>query len=261
MRSTETNRRTQLDQELPIAGNQEPRINDRIRAREVRLVAADGEQVGITPLPEALATARQQGLDLVEVADKANPPVCRIMDYGKYKYEAAQRAKDSRKKSTNIVVKEMKYRPKIGQGDFDTKTRKVKGFLEEGHKVKLTIMFRGREVQHPELGRKILDGVAEVVDDIAKVEAYPRLDGRNMTMVLGPDKQAIAAIKKARVQEERAAQAKAEEAAAEPAEVPEVDTDAAVDVTEVSEPETVDTDAAVEVTEVSEPETVDTDAE
>ena len=182
----------------------------------MRLVGADGEQVGIKPLPEALAAARQQGLDLVEVADKANPPVCRIMDYGKYKYEAAQRAKDSRKKSTNIVVKEMKYRPKIGQGDFDTKTRKVKGFLEEGHKVKLTIMFRGREVQHPELGRRILDDVAEVVEDIAKVEAYPRLDGRNMTMVLAPDKKAIEALKKARAQEQReAAQADPADAAAE----------------------------------------------
>jgi len=167
-------------------------------------VGADGEQVGIKPLPEALASARAQGLDLVEVADKANPPVCRIMDYGKYKYETAQRAKDSRKKSTNIVVKEMKYRPKIGQGDFDTKTRKVKGFLEEGHKVKLTIMFRGREVQHPELGRKILDQVADVVEEIAKVVAYLRLDGRNMTMVLGPDKKAIEALKKARAQEQKA---------------------------------------------------------
>jgi len=180
------------------------------------LVGADGEQIGIKPLPEALAAARQQGFDLVEVADKANPPVCRIMDYGKYKYEAAQRAKDSRKKSTNIVVKEMKYRPKIGQGDFNTKTRKVKGFLEEGHKVKLTIMFRGREVQHPELGRKILDDVAEVVEDIAKIEAYPRLDGRNMTMVLGPDKKAIEALKKARAQE--AAQ-QAQEAQSETADV------------------------------------------
>lgn len=164
-------------------------------------MGADGEQIGIKPLPEALAAARQQGLDLVEVADKANPPVCRIMDYGKYKYEAAQKAKDARKKGTNIVVKEMKYRPKIGQGDFDTKTRKVKGFLEEGHKVKLTIMFRGREVQHPELGRRILDDVAGVVEDIAKVEAYPRLDGRNMTMVLAPDKKAIEALRKARAEE------------------------------------------------------------
>lgn len=176
----------------------------------MRLVGADGEQIGIKPLPEALASARSLGLDLVEVADKANPPVCRIMDYGKYKYEASQRAKDSRKKSTNIVVKEMKYRPKIGVGDFDTKTRKVRHFLEEGHKVKLTIMFRGREVQHPELGRKILDQVAEQMDDIAKLEAYPRLDGRNMTMVLGPDKKALEALKKA----ERLAQAEAEAAEA-----------------------------------------------
>ena len=109
------------------------------------------------------------------------------MDYGKYKYEAAQRAKESRKKASNVVVKEMKYRPKIGSGDFDTKTRKVEKFLHEGHKVKITIMFRGREVSHPELGRRILDNIAERVEEYAKVEVYPRLDGRNMTMVLGPD--------------------------------------------------------------------------
>ncbi len=138
-------------------------------------------------MPDALRMARELGLDLVEVADKANPPVVRIMDYGKYKYETAQRAKESRKKSTNITVKEMKYRPKISGGDFDTKTRKVEAFLQEGHKVKITIMFRGREVTHPELGRKILDDIAERTDAYAKVEAYPRLDGRNMTMVLGPD--------------------------------------------------------------------------
>ena len=131
--------------------------------------------------------ARELELDLVEVADKASPPVVRIMDYGKYKYEAAQRAKESRKKASNVVVKEMKYRPKIGSGDFDTKTRKVEKFLQEGHKVKITIMFRGREVSHPELGRRILDDIAERVEDYAKVEVYPRLDGRNMTMVLGPD--------------------------------------------------------------------------
>jgi translation initiation factor IF-3 len=131
--------------------------------------------------------ARELDLDLVEVADKANPPVCRIMDYGKYKYEAAQRLKESKKKASNVVVKEMKYRPKISGGDFDTKTRKVEKFLQEGHKVKITIMFRGREVTHPELGRRILDDIAERVDEYAKVEAYPRLDGRNMTMVLGPD--------------------------------------------------------------------------
>ncbi len=162
------------------------------------MVGPDGAQIGITPLPEALNMARELELDLVEVADKANPPVCRIMDYGKYKYEAAQRAKESRKKSTNIVVKEMKYRPKIGVGDFDTKTKKVEHFLAEGHKVKVTIMFRGREMQHPELGRKILDQVAAAVTEVAKVEIYPRLDGRNMTMVLGPDKKAQAAADKKR---------------------------------------------------------------
>ena len=156
-------------------------------------MAPDGEQIGIRPLPEALAMARELELDLVEVADKANPPVCRIMDYGKYKYEAAQRAKESRRKSTNVVVKEMKYRPKIGHGDFDTKTRKVEKFLGEGHKVKVTIMFRGREMQHPELGKRILDEVAAEVIDTGRVEVYPKLDGRNMTMVLAPDKKAQAA--------------------------------------------------------------------
>ena len=183
---------------IATATNDEPRINDRIRAREVRLVGPDGAQIGITPLSQALDMARELELDLVEVADKANPPVCRIMDYGKYKYEAAQRAKESRKKSTNVVVKEMKYRPKIGAGDFGTKTKKVAEFLGEGHKVKITIMFRGREMQHPELGRKILDQVAETVTEVGKVEIYPRLDGRNMTMVLGPDKKAQAAADKKR---------------------------------------------------------------
>ncbi|HEX9258555.1 MAG TPA: translation initiation factor IF-3 [Acidimicrobiales bacterium] len=168
----------------------EPRINDRIRAREVRLVAPDGQQIGIKPLPEALSLARELDLDLVEVAPLANPPVCRIMDYGKYKYEEAQRQKESRRKATNVSIKEMKYRPKIGQGDFDTKTRKIAEFLGEGHKVKVTIMFRGREVFHPELGMKILDQVAEHVLAVGKVEAAPKLDGRNMTMVLAPDKKA-----------------------------------------------------------------------
>lgn len=162
----------------------------------MRLIGADGQQIGIKPLPEALAMARELELDLVEVADKAVPPVCRIMDYGKYKYNEAQKAKESRRKASNVVVKEMKYRPKIGQGDFDTKTKKVERFLGEGHKVKVTIMFRGREVYHPDLGRKILDGVAEAVAHVGRVEIYPKLDGRNMTMVLAPDKRAQAAHKR-----------------------------------------------------------------
>ncbi len=150
----------------------------------------DGAQLGIKSLPEALTIARQLDLDLVEVAPSANPPVCRIMDYGKYKFDAAQRAKESRRKTTSVGIKEMKYRPKIGPGDFDTKTRQVLKFLNEGHKVKVTIMFRGREVFHPELGKRILDRVAEHVDGAARVEAEPRLDGRNMVMVLAPDKRA-----------------------------------------------------------------------
>jgi translation initiation factor IF-3 len=144
----------------------------------------------VKPLPEALNIARQMDLDLVEVAAEANPPVCKIMDYNRFKYEAAQRAKESRRKATSTGIKEMKYRPKIGSGDFDTKTRQVGRFLSDGHKVKITIMFRGREMSHPELGKKILDQVAEQVADVAKVEAAPKLDGRNMIMVLAPDRRA-----------------------------------------------------------------------
>jgi translation initiation factor IF-3 len=159
----------------------------------VRLVGPDGQQIGIVPLPEALAIAREHDLDLVEVAAQANPPVCRIMDYGKYKYEAAQKAKESRRKASNVSIKEMKYRPKISKGDFDTKTRKVERFLQDGHKVKVTLTFRGREMHHPELGRRILDDVVEAVQDLARVEIFPRVDGRNMTMVLAPDRKAQAA--------------------------------------------------------------------
>jgi translation initiation factor IF-3 len=184
-------------------------------------VGADGSQIGIRPLPEALAIARDLDLDLVEVADKANPPVCRIMDYGKYKYEAAQKAKESRKKSTNVVIKEMKYRPKIGAGDFDTKTKKVEKFLGEGHKVKVTIMFRGREMAHPELGKRILDHVAEEVVHLARVEVVPKLDGRNMIMVLAPDKKAQAAHAAAlKAEAEEAEAARAEEGGAAPAAPP-----------------------------------------
>jgi translation initiation factor IF-3 len=156
----------------------------------VLLIDPDGKQLGIKPLPEALNIARQMDLDLVEVAAEANPPVCRVMDYNRFKYEAAQRAKESRRKATSTGIKEMKYRPKIGSGDFDTKTRQVSRFLGEGHKVKITIMFRGREMSHPELGKRILDQVAEAVAGFAKVEAAPKLDGRNMVMVLAPDRRA-----------------------------------------------------------------------
>lgn len=150
----------------------------------------EGQQLGIKPLPEALTIARGLDMDLVEVAPMANPPVCRIMDYGKFKFDEAQRAKESRRKSVHVGIKEMKYRPKIGPGDFDTKTRQVGRFLDDGHKVKITIMFRGREVFHPELGKRILDRIAEQMEGVAKVEAEARLDGKNMVMVLAPDKRA-----------------------------------------------------------------------
>jgi len=156
----------------------------------VRLVDPDGEQLGIKLLPEALAIARDLDLDLVEVAPGANPPVCRIMDFGKHKFDEAQRAKESKRKAVHVGIKEMKYRPKIGPGDFDTKTRQVAKFLEEGHKVKITIMFRGREVFHPELGKKILDRIADQMEGLGKSESIPRLDGRNMVMVLAPEKRA-----------------------------------------------------------------------
>ncbi len=144
--------------------------------------------MGIKPISEALRFAQEAGLDLVEVANQADPPVCRVMDYGKFKYEQSQKAKESRKKATHILVKEMKYRPKIGSGDFETKTRQVEKFLTEGSKVKVTIMFRGREIQYPQLGRKILDDIAESISHVGRVEVYPEQEGRNMTMLLTPGK-------------------------------------------------------------------------
>lgn len=154
----------------------------------MRLIGPDGSQVGIRSTPDALTLARELDLDLVEVAPLANPPVCRIMDYGKYRYEEAQKAKESRKKTSHVTIKEVKFRPKIGKGDFDTKVRHMRDFLEDGHKVKVTLQFRGREVAHPELGSRILDAVLEQLGELAKVETQARLEGRNMTMVLSPDK-------------------------------------------------------------------------
>lgn len=154
--------------------------------------------------------ARGLDLDLVEVAPMANPPVCRIMDYGKFRYEEAQKAKESRRKSTNVSVKEVKFRPKIGKGDFDVKVRKVDQFIHEGHKVKVTLQFRGREMAHPELGNKILDQVLAQVGAVVKVETQARLEGRNMSMVLSPDRQALDA-------QAKAATAPADEAESSPA--------------------------------------------
>jgi translation initiation factor IF-3 len=162
------------------------RINEKIRADSVRLIGPDGEQVGIVSVPEALNYADRLNLDLVEVAPMANPPVCKVMDYGKYRYEQEQKAKEARKRQTTISIKEIKLRPKIDDHDFDTKKGHVERFLKKGDKVKLTIMFRGRELVHPHLGEKLLRRMADDLADIGEVESEPNLDGRNMVMMLAP---------------------------------------------------------------------------
>jgi translation initiation factor IF-3 len=165
---------------------QELRVNDRIRAREVRLVAPDGSQIGVKSIEEARWLADQLDLDLVEVAPAARPPVCKIMDYGKYKYEQSVRQREARKKQTRTVIKEVKFRPKIDSHDYDVKKRRVEEFLGEGDKVKVTMMFRGREVTHPEIGERILRRLAGEVEGLGTLEQSPRLEGRNMTMQLAP---------------------------------------------------------------------------
>jgi len=162
------------------------RINEKIRADQVRLIGPDGEQVGIVSTHEALAYADRLNLDLVEVAPMATPPVCKVMDYGKYRYEQEQKAKEARKHQTTISIKEIKLRPKIDDHDFDTKKGHVERFLKKGDKVKLTIMFRGRELVHPHLGERLLRRMAADLVDIGEVESEPNLDGRNMVMMVAP---------------------------------------------------------------------------
>jgi len=187
----------------PVGGpiSVEPRINDRIRVPEVRLVGPGGEQVGIVRIEDALRLAEEADLDLVEVAPMARPPVAKLMDYGKFKYESAVKAREARKNQTQTVIKEMKLRPKIDTHDYETKKGHVVRFLNEGDKVKITIMFRGREQSRPEMGARLLQRLAEDVVDLGFVESAPKLDGRNMIMVLGPHK------KKADFKAERAERA------------------------------------------------------
>jgi translation initiation factor IF-3 len=169
------------------------RINERIRVPEVRLIGDDGQQVGVMATEEALEYARERDLDLVEVAPEAKPPVCRVLDYSKYKYEQEQKQKAARKHQQQITVREIKFRPKIAQHDYDTKKGHVERFLRNQDKVKITIMFRGREVTHPERGVMILDRLADELADLAVVEQRPIQDGRNMTMLLGPGRAAVKA--------------------------------------------------------------------
>ncbi len=169
---------------------QESRINDAIRAPEVRLIGVDGSQLGIYSNSNAQKIAEDQNLDLVEIAPNAEPPVCRIMDYGKYKYEQAVKAKKARKNQTKVAVKEMKFRPKIDTGDYETKKGHVLRFLGKGSKVKITIMFRGREMAHPEQGLSILERLADDLKGLAVVEQQPKMEGRNMHMLIAPTPEA-----------------------------------------------------------------------
>ena len=188
----------------------ELRINDRIRVPEVRLVGPNGETVGIVSTSDALRLAQEADLDLVEIAPMGKPPVCKLMDYGKFKYENAQKAREARRNQTNTVIKEMKLRPKIDQHDYETKKGHVVRFLRQGDKVKITIMFRGREQHRPELGYRLLQRLAEDVTELGFVESSPKQDGRNMIMVLGPHKKKSEA--KAEVKAEKQERAAAREA-------------------------------------------------
>ena len=163
----------------------EPRINDRIRVPQVRLIGFSGEQVGVVDIDTALKMADEVGLDLVEIAPEAQPPVCKVMDFGKYKYEIAQKAREARQNQTHIVVKEMRLRPKIEPHDYETKKTHIERFLKGGDKVKVTIQFRGREQARPEIGYRLLMKLAEELSEVAFVEFAPKQEGRNMTMVLG----------------------------------------------------------------------------
>lgn len=189
----------------------EPRINERIGVPEVRLVGPAGEQVGIVRIEDALRLAREADLDLVEVAPMARPPVAKLMDYGKYKYEAAQKARESRRNQTNTVIKEMKLRPKIDSHDYETKKGHVVRFLKAGDKVKITIMFRGREQSRPELGFNLLKKLADDVAEDGFIESAPKQDGRNMLMVLSPTRKKT----EAKVEVEAAKAAKAASRAAD----------------------------------------------
>ncbi|MPY98886.1 MAG: translation initiation factor IF-3 [Actinophytocola sp.] len=175
-----------MDQGGPISSD--TRINERIRVPEVRLVGPNGEQVGIVRIEDALRLAQEADLDLVEVAPQARPPVAKLMDFGKFKYESAQKARESRRNQQQTVIKEQKLRPKIDPHDYETKKGHVARFLSAGNKVKVTIMFRGREQSRPELGFRLLQRLADDVADLGTVESAPKQDGRNMIMVLAPHK-------------------------------------------------------------------------
>ncbi len=193
----------------------DPRTNDRIRVPEVRLVGPNGEQVGVVRIEDALRLAQEADLDLVEVAPNSKPPVAKIMDYGKFKYEEAQKAKEARRNQANTILKEVRFRLKIDTHDYETKRKRAEGFLAAGDKVKAMILFRGREQSRPEQGVRLLQKFAEDVAEFGSVESTPMIDGRNMVMVIGPHK--TKATAKAEAEARKAANKPARSAAAEPA--------------------------------------------
>jgi translation initiation factor IF-3 len=162
------------------------RVNKAIRAREVRLIGEQGERLGVLPLEEALKIAQGSNLDLVEVAPQAEPPVCRLLDWGKYSYERSRKAREARKTQKPVEIKEIRLRPKTGEHDINFKVNRMRGFLEEGYKVKVRVLFRGREITHPDIAHQMLSNIVTGLKDIAVVEYYPRMEGRSMFMVLSP---------------------------------------------------------------------------
>lgn len=176
------------------------RINHRIKVTPIRLIDQDGEQVGIIPTPEAFDRAREVGLDLVEVSPNAKPPVCRIMDYGKFKYEQSKKDKIAKKKQHTAQLKEMRYRPKIDEHDYAFKTKHVREFLESGSKVKAFVFFRGREMAHQELGRRVLDRLSADMEDVANIDVKPIMEGRKMNMILAPKPEIVKQVHAAKAE-------------------------------------------------------------
>jgi translation initiation factor IF-3 len=183
------------------------RINHRIRVPEIRVIVDEGEQLGIMPTHEALRLAEEKGLDLVEISPRAFPPVCRIMDYGKFKYEEAKKKQQQRKKASTVETKEIKFRPKTEEHDMDFKVKHVRRFLEGGNKVRLAVVFRGREITHPQTGMKVLNRVVELCSDIATVEATPNMEGRRMIMVIAPKPNVVRKAAEAKKAAAKAAEA------------------------------------------------------
>ncbi|HJD43943.1 MAG TPA: translation initiation factor IF-3 [Candidatus Paenalcaligenes intestinipullorum] len=173
-----------------IATEKKHRINGEIRVPEVRLIGVEGEQLGIVKVSEALNLAEENEIDLVEIAPQASPPVCRLMDYGKFRYQEQKRQQEARAKQKTIQLKEVKFRPNTDEGDYNVKLRNVRRFIEDGDKVKVSLRFRGREMAHQELGMRVLERVRDDVEEICQVEAMPKLEGRQMIMVLAPKKKA-----------------------------------------------------------------------